>query len=72
MLALLLVITLFAFCCYYTSQHVEVSPMCDRDIVNVPTMQMGFIQFVVAPLFIGRHMRYSFDIAKTLSSNYTR
>lgn len=31
----------------------EVSPMCDRDAVNVCNMQMGFIEFVVAPLIIG-------------------
>lgn len=29
-----------------------VSPMCDRDAVNLCNMQMGFIEFVVAPLII--------------------
>jgi len=32
---------------------VEVSPMCDRDQINLCNMQMGFIEFVVAPLIIG-------------------
>jgi hypothetical protein len=31
----------------------EVSPMCDRDSVVLCNMQMGFIEFVVAPLVIG-------------------
>lgn len=31
---------------------VEVSPMCDRDQINLCNMQMGFIEFVVAPLII--------------------
>lgn len=30
-----------------------VSPMCDRDAVNIYNMQLGFIEFVVAPLIIG-------------------
>jgi hypothetical protein len=31
----------------------EVSPMCDRDTISLCNMQMGFIEFVVAPLIIG-------------------
>jgi hypothetical protein len=31
----------------------EVSPMCDREAVVLCNMQMGFIEFVVAPLLIG-------------------
>jgi len=31
----------------------EVSPMCDRAAVSLCNMQMGFIEFVVAPLIIG-------------------
>lgn len=31
----------------------EVSPMCDRDAISLCNMQMGFIEFVVAPLIIG-------------------
>lgn len=30
----------------------EVSPMCDRDTINLCNMQMGFIEFVVSPLII--------------------
>ncbi|KAJ1434174.1 hypothetical protein B484DRAFT_446819 [Ochromonadaceae sp. CCMP2298] len=30
----------------------EVSPMCDRDAISLCNMQMGFIEFVVAPLII--------------------
>jgi hypothetical protein len=32
----------------------EVSPMCDRDTISLCNMQMGFIEFVVAPLIIGK------------------
>jgi len=28
-----------------------VSQMCDRDVTEVPKMQMGFITFVIAPFF---------------------
>lgn len=35
---------------------VEVSPMCDRDQINLCNMQMGFIEFVVAPLIIGIYL----------------
>eukprot|EP00981_Chlorochromonas_danica_P011321 scaffold3873_cov177-Ochromonas_danica.AAC.1 len=30
----------------------EISPMCDRTNINLANMQMGFIEFVVAPLVI--------------------
>lgn len=30
----------------------EISPMCDRTNINLCNMQMGFIEFVVAPLII--------------------
>eukprot|EP01038_Epipyxis_sp_PR26KG_P015310 gene15310-20632_t len=33
-------------------EGLEVSPMCDRDTLNLCNMQMGFIEFVVAPLVI--------------------
>jgi hypothetical protein len=36
------------------SMGLEVSPMCDRDAINLCNMQMGFIEFVVAPLIIGK------------------
>lgn len=36
------------------SMGLEVSPMCDRDTINLCNMQMGFIEFVVAPLIIGK------------------
>ena len=35
------------------SMGLEVSPMCDRDTISLCNMQMGFIEFVVAPLIIG-------------------
>lgn len=35
------------------AEGLEVSPMCDRDTLNLYNMQMGFIEFVVAPLIIG-------------------
>jgi hypothetical protein len=35
------------------SMGLEVSPMCDRDAISLCNMQMGFIEFVVAPLIIG-------------------
>lgn len=30
---------------------VPVSAMCDRDSTNIPTMQMGFIDFIIAPFY---------------------
>lgn len=36
------------------SEGLEISPMCDRATVNLYNMQMGFIEFVVSPLIIGR------------------
>ncbi len=35
------------------SEKLEVSPMCDRDAIILANMQMGFIEFVVAPLING-------------------
>ena len=35
------------------AEGLEVSPMCDRTSLNLYNMQMGFIEFVVAPLIIG-------------------
>lgn len=35
------------------AEGLEVSPMCDRGTLNLYNMQMGFIEFVVAPLIIG-------------------
>lgn len=32
------------------SEGLEISPMCDRTAVNLCNMQMGFIEFAVAPL----------------------
>jgi cAMP-specific phosphodiesterase 4 len=34
------------------SEGLEISPMCDRDQIVLCNMQMGFIEFVVAPLII--------------------
>lgn len=28
-----------------------ISPMCDRSTTNIPTMQMGFIDFIIAPFY---------------------
>lgn len=35
------------------AEGLEVSPMCDRASVTLCNMQLGFIEFVVAPLIIG-------------------
>jgi cAMP-specific phosphodiesterase 4 len=34
-------------------EGLEVSPMMDRAIVNLPNMQLGFMEYIVAPLFSG-------------------
>ncbi len=34
-------------------EGLEISPMCDRTAIVLCNMQMGFIEFVVAPLIIG-------------------
>ena len=34
------------------AEGLEVSPMCDRFGINLPNFQMGFIEFVVAPLIL--------------------
>jgi cAMP-specific phosphodiesterase 4 len=36
------------------SEGMEISPMCDRAALNLCNMQMGFIEFVVAPLISGK------------------
>lgn len=33
------------------SMHMQVSPLCDRNSVNIPDAQVGFIKFVVLPQF---------------------
>ena len=35
------------------AEGLEVSPMMDRDQINLPNMQMGFMEFVIAPIFTG-------------------
>jgi len=35
------------------SEGLEISPMCDRATINLCNSQLGFIEFVVAPLVIG-------------------
>jgi hypothetical protein len=35
------------------AEGLEVSPMMDRDQINLPNMQLGFMEFVVAPIFTG-------------------
>lgn len=36
------------------NEGLEISPMCDRATINLCNSQLGFIEFVVAPLIIGR------------------
>lgn len=36
------------------SMGLEISPMCDRNAVNLCNMQMGFIEFAVAPLITSK------------------
>jgi hypothetical protein len=33
-------------------EGLEVSPMCDRNSINLPSMQYSFIQYVVSPLIV--------------------
>jgi hypothetical protein len=35
-------------------EGLEVSPLCDKDTINVANAQMGFMEFVVVPYYIGR------------------
>lgn len=35
-------------------EGLEISPMCDRATINLVQSQMGFIEFVVTPLIVGR------------------
>jgi hypothetical protein len=49
-------LVVFEFCAQgdrEKKEGLEVSPMMDRDTLNLCNMQMGFIEFVVAPLIIG-------------------
>jgi hypothetical protein len=41
-------------------EGLEISPMCDRATLNLFNMQMGFIEFVVSPLIIGKFRSLSF------------
>lgn len=40
------------------SGGLEISPMCDRNQVNLCNMQMGFIEFAVAPLITSKYLPY--------------
>jgi len=40
------------------SEGLEISPMCDRATINLCNSQLGFIEFVVAPLIIGKQPFY--------------
>lgn len=49
-------LVVFEFCAQgdrEKKEGLEVSPMMDRDTINLYNMQMGFIEFVVAPLILG-------------------
>jgi cAMP-specific phosphodiesterase 4 len=39
-------------------EGLEVSPTMDRDVINLANMQLGFLEFVVAPLFSGTFLYY--------------
>jgi hypothetical protein len=45
------------------SEGLEISPMCDRATINLCNSQLGFIEFVVAPLIIGACFSLSFSLA---------
>ena len=47
------------------SEGLEISPMCDRATINLCNSQLGFIEFVVAPLIIGTLV---FRVSLSLSS----
>lgn len=40
-------------------EGLAVSPMMDRDLINLANMQLGFIEFVVTPLVSGMSLLYS-------------
>jgi hypothetical protein len=48
---------------------ITVSPMCDRDSTNIPNMQLGFIDFVIAPYFLTLFMIFPTAGFQTLSTN---
>jgi cAMP-specific phosphodiesterase 4/calcium/calmodulin-dependent 3',5'-cyclic nucleotide phosphodiesterase len=55
------------------SMGLPASPMCDRDTANIPNMQLGFIDFIVAPFFgtlfkIFPHAAH--PLAQNLHENY--
>lgn len=39
-------------------EGLAVSPMCDRELIVLCNMQMGFIEFVMAPLVIGKSLSH--------------
>jgi hypothetical protein len=41
------------------SEGLEISPMCDRNAINLANMQMGFIEFVVTPLICGKMLVFA-------------
>jgi hypothetical protein len=51
-----------------------VSPMCERETTNIPNMQLGFIEFVVAPFYMTLFNIYPtglLPLAENLESNFT-
>ena len=50
-------------------EGLEVSPMMDRDLINLCNMQLGFIEFVVSPLIVGRQLIHAYVRLKLILSN---
>lgn len=59
-------------------EGLEVSAMCDRDTANIEKSQVGFISFIVQPLWetwaelVYPDINYILDILKTNKSNYEK
>ena len=54
------------------SEGLEISPMMDRKTIQLCNMQMGFIEFVVAPLIIGfiKVLPSLYELGQNMSNNY--
>ena len=54
------------------SEGLEISPMMDRKTIQLCNMQMGFIEFVVAPLIIGFVQTFPslYVIGENMADNY--
>ena len=51
-------------------EGLAVSPMCDRDSIVLCNMQMGFIEFVVAPLIIGKICFFCMYLSKLMDDDF--